>query len=158
MKTFAIGDIHGRYDHLVRLLRRVKKAGGLNFKAGDVLVQLGDRCDRGKDTFRVNNLFFKLQKRYPDQVICLKGNHEDMMLGAATFTGDKDLFLMNGGGSTVKSYQKRTKNYRGVDKCGNLYFDLIKTGHLDWLMRQPLFYETDKYFFSHAPIPKLSHR
>lgn len=151
-KIYCMADIHGKYNNLMKLIRLIRKDGGLNFKRGDKLIQLGDRCDRGNDTFRVNNFFYKLEKRYPGQIICLKGNHEDMMLGAALGTGSPDLFIMNGGNSTMKSYKCYSNN---VQVLG---YKLQDCGHLKWLDAQPMFYETDEYFFSHAPIPIPSAR
>lgn len=151
MKYFVIADIHGEYGHLIKLIKLIRDSGGLNFKAGDTLVQLGDRCDRGLDTFRVNNFFYKLEKRYPGQVICLKGNHEDMMLNAA---GSNSMnhwgnFTHNGGSQTMRSYNA---------VMGDFYQRLKEVGHFDWQISQPHFYETDKYLFTHAPIPTLEYR
>lgn len=142
-RYFVLGDVHGEFGHLVRLMRLIRK-NGFSFKNGDVLVQLGDRNDRGKDSFRVNNYFYKLYKRYPEQVVCIYGNHEDLMMKAHI---DGGLFILNGGKATMKSYKCFTNN------PNVLMYKLEDTGHRKWIMDQPNFYETDKYFFSHAPIP-----
>jgi hypothetical protein len=148
MKWYAIGDIHGRYDLLMKVIKLIRDDGGLDFKNGDMLVQLGDRCDRGPDTFRVNNFFYKLQKRYPNQVICLKGNHEAMMIDAAVGRETWG-FLNNGGQATMKSYKTFSSNPQVFG------YKLQDCGHLLWTDRQPMYYETEKYFFSHAPIPEV---
>ena len=44
-RTFAIGDIHGDREHLVRLLAALP-----TLDAGDSLVFLGDYVDRGPDS------------------------------------------------------------------------------------------------------------
>jgi serine/threonine protein phosphatase 1 len=145
-RIYCVGDIHGQYDQLMRVIKLVRDDGGLDLKNGDMLIQLGDRVDRGPDSFRVNNFFYKLEKRYPGQVICLQGNHEAMMLDAAL---NKETwgFMNNGGQQTMKSYKCYSSR---PDVLG---YKLQDCGHLLWLDRQPLYYETDKYFFSHAPIP-----
>lgn len=145
MKYWVIGDIHGRFDLLMKLYRHMRK-NGFSFKKGHKIVQLGDRCDRGPDTFRVNNFFYKLEKKYPEQVICLKGNHEDMLIKAA-INGDTGVFFLNGGKATMKSYKCFSNNPQV------LQYKMHDVGHLLWLDRQPHFYETEDYFFTHAPIP-----
>lgn len=155
-RYFVIGDVHGMYDLLMRLMRLIRK-NGFSFKKGDILVQLGDRCDRGPDTFRVNNYFFKLQKRYPNQIICLKGNHEDMMIKAAIGV-DEWGFLNNGGEATLKSYGVGVTYIRNTFPCQVLGYKLKDNGHLEWLSQQPHYVETDKYLFTHAPIPKKEFR
>lgn len=148
VKYWILGDVHGEFGHLMTLMRHIRK-NGFSFKKGHRLVQLGDRCDRGADTFRVNNYFYKLEKRYPGQVICLKGNHEDMMIKAATGV-DAYGFLYNGGPETMQSYGVKNANVGGMTDFG---FRLRDCGHLNWLDAQPHFYETQDYLFTHAPIP-----
>jgi hypothetical protein len=151
-RWYIIPDIHGQYDQLMKVISLIRNNGGLDFKNGDMLVQLGDRVDRGPDSFRVNNFFYKLQKRYPDQVICLKGNHEAMMLDAALNIEEWG-FLNNGGYATMESYGIRLKGSRMA--CQAFGYKLRDSGHLQWIDNQPLYYENEKYFFSHAPIPDV---
>jgi len=86
-RVVAVGDVHGAYDGLVRILRfagitdaKDKWAGG---KAH--LVQTGDMLDRGKDTRKVLDLLMRLQgeaRKAGGRVHALLGNHEVMnMLG-----------------------------------------------------------------------------
>lgn len=70
----AVGDIHGRYDLLMRLMDRIGAGQG----AGR-LVFLGDYVDRGEDSAQVLQALFWLQENAPGTV-CLRGNHEDMVL------------------------------------------------------------------------------
>ena len=86
----AIGDIHGRSD----LLRRAFAA------ARGQIVCLGDYVDRGPNSAEVLRL---LQGR--GDVVCLMGNHEEMMLD---FLDDPEAhgprWLRNGGVQTVESF------------------------------------------------------
>ena len=77
--TYAIGDIHGRFDLLTTLLAQIEHhcAG-----RGRKIVFLGDYIDRGPDSAGVVATVRKLQAREPDAIVCLKGNHEDLMLKA----------------------------------------------------------------------------
>ena len=77
--TYAIGDIHGRLDLLTALLAQIEQ-----HRAGRdrTIVFLGDYIDRGPDSAGVVATVRKLQAREPDAIVCLKGNHEDLMLKA----------------------------------------------------------------------------
>ena len=74
MRVLAIGDIHGCLGPLDDLLAWVQPA------PDDVLITLGDYVDRGPDSRGVINRLIELKKKRP--VICLRGNHEIMMLDA----------------------------------------------------------------------------
>lgn len=146
-RIFAIGDIHGEMGNLNNIWEKML-AMGFSFENGDTIVQGGDRCDRGPDTFEVNDFFFQKWKQYPNQVICLRGNHEDMMINAANRPeGNMQIFLYNGGNATIASYSKAS-GLHGVP----FYYMLRDSGHWEWLINQPLYHETNKYFFCHAPL------
>lgn len=153
-KYVVLGDIHGDYRKLMKVMRNLYKKGFRLKGTHNVLVQLGDRVDRGPDSYRVNRLFLRLQKRYPAQITLIYGNHEDMMKEAATRAEHNHIFYYNGGNTTLKSYSKVTKEYGK----GRLYHSLVKAGHWDLLVNNTLYLLTNKYFFCHAPIPKKEYR
>lgn len=148
-KILVIADIHGDFAKLIRMYNNFRKEGFKLRNTRNMIIQLGDRVDRGKDSYRVNNFFIKLKKRFPSQVVLLHGNHEDMMLEAAQFNEHEHSFYYNGGQQTLASYSRVSKYYGK----NNLYRSVKAVGHNDTLFC-PKFYETSKYFFSHAPIPK----
>lgn len=86
----VIGDVHGYRDVLEQALETIP--------ADQQIVCVGDYVDRGPDSAGVVTL---LQSR-PD-IICLMGNHEEMML---RFLQDprKSRWLHHGGLETVQSY------------------------------------------------------
>lgn len=152
-RIFCIPDIHGMFDNLEKIIEVITKQANFSLENGDMLIQIGDRSDRGPDSYKVNEYFKSEQIKYPKQVIVLMGNHDRMLLDAAGHR-DADLMYMNGGKATEKSYSDVSKIY-GRAGFGN---SVQKTGHYDWLKRCPLFYETEDYFFSHAPIPLEQYR
>src|SRR5712675_772749 len=79
MMTYAIGDIHGCLDPLRELLARIEQHHG---GADHRLVFLGDYIDRGPDSAGVIKTVQGLQRREPANVICLMGNHEELMIKA----------------------------------------------------------------------------
>ncbi|PIL21432.1 hypothetical protein P775_04540 [Puniceibacterium antarcticum] len=98
---FAVGDIHGRLDLLQDLLRRLEKAGHAEVK----LVCVGDYIDRGDQSREVLNLLQSLQADDPGSLVCLLGNHEQMLLD---FLEDParsgPRWLLHGGLQTFASY------------------------------------------------------
>ena len=84
-RIVAIGDLHGDYDHFVRLLRGTDLVdGNLKWIAGKThLVQMGDIMDRGDRAKDILDLVRRLEKEAESaggQVHMLVGNHEEMNL------------------------------------------------------------------------------
>lgn len=99
--TYAVGDVHGRLDLTLAALRAIRAhTAGLVSK----LVFLGDYVDRGPNSREVVELLIKLQQ--DPSVVCLKGNHEDLMVKALTDQGETTFsrWIENGGRETLRSY------------------------------------------------------
>ena len=96
-KAFVVSDIHGCYEQFVKLLAYWDK----NMK----LVILGDLIDRGEASKRVVQEVMNLKEIYKNQVVVLRGNHEDMFLNFLQDPVKKgDIYFFNGGRSTVKDF------------------------------------------------------
>jgi serine/threonine protein phosphatase 1 len=96
--TFAIGDVHGELGLLVRAFAMIEaRAGDAPFR----IVMLGDYVDRGPDSAGVIGLLRDRAKGY--DLVCLRGNHEQMMLDALA-GGSTDSWFRNGGKETLASY------------------------------------------------------
>jgi len=104
----------------------------------DTLVFLGDYIDRGPDPKGVVDLILQIKKEVR-HVVCLKGNHEDMFLDWVLNGRNYDLYLYNGGGSTIRSYSQDREFH-------------LPAEHLDFFTSLRLYYETDKYIFVHAGL------
>ncbi len=133
--TYAIGDIHGSYTKLANLLRHCSDHCGDNDAR---IVFLGDYVDRGKRSREVVQLLIETQAAAPHRIVCLMGNHEDMLLNAASLQ-DETMWLDNGGDATLDSY--------GVSRAAD-----IPAEHLAWFETLPLTISDDKRFFVHAGI------
>lgn len=148
MKYYAIADLHGRYDLLLEAVNKIyAHAGEDDYK----IITLGDYIDRGPQSKEI--IDFLIEHSGAD-FICLKGNHEDMMVRTIREPLDPDWWLGNGGNTTMKSYgsEVRVSPYYGIPPVG---WDphVVYPSHVDWLEQLPLYYETEKQVFVHAGIP-----
>jgi serine/threonine protein phosphatase 1 len=84
------------------------------------------------------------------RLICLKGNHEDIMWQTCLgMVSDCDWWLTNGGGATLMSYGQAQGE--GVD------LTVVSDDHLRWIERLPLTHVDAHRIFVHAGIdPNLS--
>ncbi len=132
--TYAIGDIHGCADLLDALLEKIDAdAAGRARK----LVFLGDYIDRGPDSARVIETVRRLQWREPDDVVCLMGNHEAMLVKSLREPGALDHWLFNGGTETLSSF--------GVEEIEAFPDDV-----LDWIEALPTLHEDSLRWYVHA--------
>ncbi|HEX3408448.1 MAG TPA: metallophosphoesterase [Caulobacteraceae bacterium] len=124
-RTYAIGDVHGRLDLLERAVEVIAAHVG---EAPFRVIFLGDYVDRGPDSRGVIDLLIDLQRRWP--VVCLKGNHEELMLQALTQPGGGRLsrWLEYGGDHTLASY--------GLDETSDLA-EGIPREHVRWMSGLP---------------------
>ena len=95
-KTYAIGDIHGCNQQLIALL------SALNIQPDDTLIFLGDVIDRGADSKGVLDTIMQYQMLC--RAILIKGNHEEMMLGAVYEREYLKDWLKFGGTETLQSF------------------------------------------------------
>jgi serine/threonine protein phosphatase 1 len=142
MRCYVIGDIHGCLDELRRLVE------GLSLASGDRLVFLGDYVDRGPNSKGVLNYILELQKREDLEIICLKGNHEDMFLAYLGLPGRHgDMFLYNGGYATLISYGVSAKQ-SSLDEITSR----ISPDHIDFLKSLRTYFVMEPFLFVHAGI------
>lgn len=140
---FAIGDVHGDYDRLVKLLAAAKiierPAGSESVKwiAGNtVLVFTGDLIDKGPHSLKVVQLAASLRKSAAErggQVVTLMGNHE------AEFMADPT--------------EKKVKDFAREVSAAGLLPQGVAACHGDlgeFLCSLPFGAKVDDWFFSHA--------
>lgn len=130
----AIGDVHGCYEELVELLKLIDAS----FLPTDEvqLIFLGDYVDRGPRSRDV----VELVKNLPS-AICLKGNHEELLLEAYVNddANDETHYLSQGGRETLTSYGQ------GGDLKSSIPYS-----HVKWIDELPIYLETEHRYFVHA--------
>ena len=107
------------------------------------VVFLGDYVDRGPDSRGVVEFLMALQRRW--RVVCLKGNHEALMLEALTEPGGGRLerWLEYGGEQTLASY--------GLSRSSDLA-DAIPAEHLRWMASLPRTTGDGRRIYVHAGL------
>lgn len=130
-RTYAIGDVHGRLDLLTRAFEEIDAAE----RGGTAkVVMLGDYVDRGPDSCGV--VAFLMSYSGPHRLVCLKGNHEDLMVGAARGDASSlNCWMGNGGFQTLSSYGE------AVDQA-----------HIDWLEALPVLHTDRHRIYVHAGL------
>lgn len=139
---FAIGDIHGRVDLLVSLLRQLD--------VGLPVIFVGDYVDRGENSAEVLRV---LRGRLG--ALCLKGNHEDMML---SFLDDPAArgghWLRNGGLQTLASFGVAgltdTSTGSDLETARDALAAAMGPGLIAWLRARPLWYQSGNVTVVHA--------
>lgn len=139
-----MGDIHGHYEDMTRILRTAGLIDGdCRWTGADAtLCFLGDYVDRGPDGIGVIDLVMRLQHEAPaagGQVIGLLGNHEVMLLGAYRF------------GSRA-SHGQAGNFFEDWIQMGGVIHDLdrLTADHVDWLLNLPAMARVDQYLLIHA--------
>lgn len=152
VRVYAIGDIHGRHDLLLRLLEAIE-ADAASAAAQCRIVFLGDYIDRGDGSAAVIE---RLAVGVAAQSwTCLTGNHESMLLAALAGDLDWDVWLGHGGAETLFSYGVSARDFAGPGKAEALrdaVLAAIPAAHLDFLRRLAARHEIGDYFFCHAGV------
>lgn len=104
LRLYAIGDVHGCDDLLAEVHARIAEELETDPPESARIVHLGDYVDRGPDTAAVVERLSRLCEA-DERVVCLRGNHESMVLDflAQPLTGS-ETWLANGGDATLASY------------------------------------------------------
>ena len=116
MAFYACADLHGRYD----LYQKIKAF----IKPEDIVFFLGDAGDRGPDSWKLIKAIYN-----DDQFIYLMGNHEDMLVKAASdyLEGDErwehrswSLSARNGGMRTLEEWESDPYRLEWLSKLKKL--------------------------------------
>ena len=143
MALYAIGDVHGCLGTLDALLRLLADDAGGALGPGDTLVFVGDYIDRGPFSPQVIDRMIELETASDDgtgpRCVFLRGNHDQMMLDYADGVGDADLWWVNGGRTTLESYETRGDRR-------------LPPEHIEFLRRTALAAEGAGFAFVHAGL------
>jgi serine/threonine protein phosphatase 1 len=136
MLTYAVGDIHGCHDLLTELLGRVAEdAGGRQHR----LVFIGDYIDRGEDSAAVIRALQRLQAERAGEVVCLKGNHEDLFLKSQSRPEVLRTWIYNGGDAMLESFAATS-------------IEEVPPDVVAWIAACPVSFQDELRYFVHAGL------
>lgn len=142
-KLFAVGDVHGQITMFKEILEYWNPDK-------EQLVLVGDLGDRGENPKACFELAKELVEKY--DAICLRGNHEEMLLN---FMNKPQYaapnYKMNGGMVTIQSFLDMEEGeYDVVELAASLQ------AKAPWLKpfieSLPFIYEWENYVFVHAGV------
>lgn len=153
--NYVMSDLHGMFQEYREMLDKI------HFLNDDSLYILGDICDRGPDTAK---LYLDIISR--NNVYCIRGNHEEMLLDAlpenfgylrelkgklVESVYDSEIWCACGGNETrlslfgqdrevveeIYSYIKQLPFYRNI-KIGETEYTLVHAGIENFSLDKPM--------------------
>ncbi len=155
MKYYVVADVHGFYTELITALT---EKGFFEDKEPHKLIICGDLFDRGAEPRELQDFILDLMKK--DEVILIRGNHEDLMIelvkNIRKWMTNTVLFTHHWSNGTVDTVLKLT-DMRLQEACNNPeecarkmkktpFFEKIIPAMVDY-------FETERYIFVHGWIP-----
>ncbi len=163
MKTFVIGDVHGRHAQLRSLLQMIER----DAVETDSIVLLGDLIDRGMDVPGVVNTIRELQREKPEHVRILRGNHEQMLLNF--IDEGATLWLSNATGSncTIEQYAAASDSSakarelltsgKDFDELRREITKIIPPCDIEFFRKMLLYHEDEHALYVHAGLDHGKH-
>ena len=152
LRSYAIGDIHGRLDLLVAAHARIQADRARTGDAEAPVIHLGDLVDRGPDSRGVVDLLLRGQMAGQPWIV-LKGNHDRMFLMHLEGRRDPvlrpELEYLNprlGGMTTLASYGVPPEAPPAAAAAA------IPPAHRAFLQDLPLYWQRGPVLFVHAGI------
>lgn len=158
MKTYVIGDVHGRRTQLRRLIELLPRD-----PATDSLVLLGDLIDRCEDAPGTVDDVLRLQqsvKRGEAPVIVLRGNHEQMILDFIDLGAPLWLHQAVGSACTFQQYVGHGLRIESVPDMARTRRELaaaIPPAHIEFFRQLPLYHEDEFAIYVHAGLHEGKH-
>jgi serine/threonine protein phosphatase 1 len=156
-RVYAVGDLHGRYDLLREMLKRIvedfeDRRDGRQLK----VVFLGDYIDRGDHSREVLETLMKLASGMHLDVVALRGNHEAALLDFIQSPNRHRAWLDFGAQQTLASYgvacrggRCRSRPHRFARRAVEAMGD-----HLEFLRSLPLMAQSGDVVLTHAGVAR----
>ena len=155
--TYVVGDLHGRVDALELMLELIDAHIGGTGSTDPRLVFVGDYVDHGPDSAAVLARMQELTGQFPDNVTCLMGNHERMLLD---FLSDPPMrgprWMRAGGAATLESYDIETDALEPTADASvwrdaaERFRAALGAAAQDWIAARPLSWQSGNLWVVHA--------
>ena len=149
---FAIGDLHGCDAVFAKLIAQLEEIS----HPTAVMVSVGDYVDRGDDSAALLRRLHAMQAEFgPEVMICLKGNHEEMMLGFLDEPAEKGpRWIRHGGLQTLASFRcsapSATAPAEEWETARDRFREALGEELETWLRNLPLMWRTGNVVVTHA--------
>ncbi|WP_158746159.1 metallophosphoesterase family protein [Acidisphaera sp. L21] len=145
-RVYAIGDVHGCADRLWALHEQIAEDLQESPVERPLLLHLGDYVDRGPNSADVVRRLAAGPALLGVPMVCLRGNHEQMLLDALEHGSDVGAhWLRNGGDAALKSWG--SSGYQSVEE-----WRAALSAELPFLRGLALHHRVDGYVFVHAGL------
>lgn len=151
---YVVGDVHGCHTLYRRLESQILRDAE-SLRVSPTIVLLGDVVDRGPASADMLDLL--TETPHADLTrLCLRGNHEDMMLNFLNNPGMGSSWLDFGGFETLMSYGLALDMDAGVSprRLQQMLQAHIPQAHRDYLQQMPFGLHVGRYALVHAAIDR----
>ena len=152
MRYYVTADVHGFYSELIAALT---EKGFFKDKEPHKLVICGDLYDRGEEALKLQAFILELMEK--DQVILIRGNHEDLALALLNDWHYKSYLQnhhhLNGTVDTLCQLTELSirQLYNCTDYAALLY---MRNPYIQTIIPATVdYFETEHYIFVHGWIP-----
>lgn len=148
---FAIGDVHGCLPQFEALIGRIEATD-----PDATIICVGDFVDRGEQSAQVLRLAMARTAEMPDRFLCLKGNHEAMLLN---FIDDPEAhgarWLKYGGLQTLASFGVGHRGSQDFAETGRALAEAMGPDLIDWVRGLPMQWTSGNVAVVHASANPL---
>lgn len=152
--VFVVGDVHGCADLMERLLHRIDTYIEAEKLTNPLLAFVGDLVDFGPESRIVLNRLQGLSQEFPNNFVCLMGNHERMLLDFLDQPERKAArWLRAGGPATLASFgllPPADKTPEAYHACAQALSRAMGSELVGWLRSRPLSWQSGSLWVVHA--------
>ncbi len=152
-RIYALSDIHGCADLLERAFQSIDADLRRNTAERVLLVVLGDYIDRGLDSRRTLDLLIERSRQ--DEMVFLKGNHEEVLLSFLQDPTRLHDWRQFGGLQTLISYGLKPPLNPGASEQLDLvrkFSAVLPPDHKSFLTSLKTSFSCGDFFFVHAGV------
>ncbi len=151
MRIYAVGDVHGCNRELGQAHDRIAADLAAWPVADHRIIHVGDYTDRGPDSAAVIERLVGMTAA-DHRVICLRGNHDQMLADFLADASAGGIFLANGGLETLVSYGLSPDRHPTLAALRRELKERMPAAHRSFIDGLPLSVRFGDYFFCHAGI------
>lgn len=158
LRVYAVGDLHGRFDLLDWARSAIAEDLARRPVERSIEIYLGDYVDRGPASRDVVQLLAGGAAPVGDERVCLKGNHEDVLLRFLDDPRILPYWRELGGLETLRSYGVAPPlrfTEETVHEAHAAFRSRLSAAELQFLRGLKLSIELGSYLFVHAGIDPL---